>query len=64
LNNVLFSVAIISVIIVLWQGNLEITLSPGSLFSWVRIMAFNATFKTISVISWQSVLLVEETGVP
>jgi hypothetical protein len=25
-------------------------------------MAFNATFKNISVISWQSVLLVEETG--
>ena len=24
---------------------------------------FNATFNTISVISWQSVLLVEETGV-
>ena len=27
-------------------------------------MMFNATFKDISVISWQSVLLVEETGVP
>ena len=27
-------------------------------------MAFNATFKNISVISWRSVLLVEETGVP
>jgi hypothetical protein len=27
-----------------------------------RFMAFNATFKNISVISWQSVLLVEETG--
>jgi hypothetical protein len=26
-------------------------------------MAFNATFNKISVISWQSVLLVEETGV-
>jgi len=25
---------------------------------------FNATFKNISVISWWSVLLVEETGVP
>ena len=30
----------------------------------VRVMVFNATFKNISVISWQSVLLVEETGVP
>ena len=27
-------------------------------------MMFNATFNSISVISWQSVLLVEETGVP
>jgi hypothetical protein len=30
---------------------------------WVCLMVFNATFKNISVISWQSVLLVEETGV-
>jgi hypothetical protein len=27
-------------------------------------MGFNATFNNISLISWQSVLLVEETGVP
>jgi hypothetical protein len=27
-------------------------------------MVFNTTFNNISVISWQSVLLVEETGVP
>jgi len=27
-------------------------------------MAFNATFNSISVISWKSVLVVEETGVP
>ena len=27
-------------------------------------MMFNATFNNISVISWQSVLLVEETGGP
>jgi hypothetical protein len=27
-------------------------------------MVFNATFKNISAISWWSVLLVEETGVP
>jgi hypothetical protein len=31
-------------------------------FSW--FMVLNATFNNISVISWQSVLLVEETGVP
>ena len=27
-------------------------------------MVFNATFNNISAISWQSVLMVEETGVP
>ena len=27
-------------------------------------MVFNATFNNISVISWQLVLLVEETGAP
>ena len=30
----------------------------------VRVNVFNATFNNISVISWRSVLLVEETGVP
>jgi hypothetical protein len=30
----------------------------------VRVIVFNATFNNISVISWRSVLLVEETGVP
>jgi hypothetical protein len=30
----------------------------------IRVMVFNATFNNISVISWWSVLLVEETGVP
>jgi hypothetical protein len=29
----------------------------------VRVMMFNANFNNISVISWWSVLLVEETGV-
>ena len=28
------------------------------------VMVFNATLNNISVMSWQSVLLVEETGVP
>ena len=28
------------------------------------LMVFNATFNNISVISWRSVLLVEETAVP
>jgi hypothetical protein len=30
----------------------------------IRVMVFDATFNNISVISWLSVLLVEETGVP
>jgi hypothetical protein len=30
----------------------------------VRVMVFTTTFNNISVISWWSVLLVEETGVP
>jgi hypothetical protein len=30
----------------------------------LRVMEFNATFNNISVISWQSVLMVEETRVP
>ena len=30
----------------------------------VMVMVFNTTFNNISVILWQSVLLVEETGVP
>jgi hypothetical protein len=29
-----------------------------------RVIVFNTTFNNISVISWWSVLLVEETGVP
>ena len=31
---------------------------------FVCLMVLNATFNNISVISWWSVLLVEETGVP
>jgi hypothetical protein len=30
----------------------------------VRVVVFNATFNNISVISWKSVVLVKETGVP
>jgi hypothetical protein len=29
----------------------------------VSVMVFNATFNNILVISWQSVLMVEETGI-
>ena len=31
---------------------------------FVCLMVFSATFNNISVISWRSVLLVEDTGVP
>jgi hypothetical protein len=31
---------------------------------WIGFMVFNATFNNIRVIFWQSVLLVEEIGVP
>jgi hypothetical protein len=30
--------------------------------AWFGFMVFSATFNNISVISWRSVLLVEETG--
>ena len=30
----------------------------------VKVMLFNVTFNKISIISWQSVLLAEDTGVP
>ena len=31
---------------------------------FIEVMVFDATFNNISVILWQSVLLVEKTGVP
>ena len=34
------------------------------MFKGVRVMVCNATFNNITVISWQSFLLVEETAVP
>jgi hypothetical protein len=33
-------------------------------FVKVKVMVFNPTFNNISIISWQSLSLVEETGVP
>ena len=30
----------------------------------IRVMVFNTTFNTISVLLWQLVLLVDDTGVP
>jgi len=40
------------------------TTSVKELYRQVWFMMFNTTFNNISVISWWSVLLVEETGVP
>jgi hypothetical protein len=45
------------------QVLLQITVNIFSIFrGW--IMVFNTTFNNILVISWRSVLLMEETGVP
>jgi hypothetical protein len=40
----------------------SISWGGGCKIGW--FMVFNATFNNISVISWRSVFLVEETGVP
>jgi hypothetical protein len=41
------------------------TVVPQAILSpMVWVMVFNATFNNISAISWWSVLLIEETGVP
>jgi len=37
---------------------------PKDCLSWLVFMVFNVMFNNNSVISWQSVLLVEESGVP
>ena len=54
--------------LVIWMRNQNIAISTivgtSSHIRLVWIMVFNATFNNISVISWWSVLLVEETGVP
>jgi hypothetical protein len=39
-------------------------LSHTIIFCYFGAMVFNDTFNNIAVISWRSVLLVEETGVP
>ena len=47
-------VSILSVLVLIANSNKKI----------VRVIVFNATFNNISAISWWSVLLVAETGVP
>ena len=46
------------------QYVIDCCLMPNEQVFSCRGMVFNATFNNISAISWQSVLLVEETGVP
>jgi hypothetical protein len=43
---------------------IKLYLAPNIYIFGVRVMVFNSTFNNISVISWRSVLLVEETGTP
>ena len=47
-----------------WKQRRQIEDLMGHLDIMVMVMVFNATFNTISAISWRSILLVEETGVP
>ena len=44
------------------NSGVPLTLTTLILFCFVCSLVFNATFNNISVISWRSVLLVEETG--
>ena len=46
-------------VLVMIRCNISLLIKLG-----VKIMVFNVTFNNISVISWRSVLLVEETGLP
>jgi hypothetical protein len=46
------------------RGDISFRYLKQFFLDWVRVMVFNTTFNNISVISWWSVLLVEETGVP
>ena len=48
----------------MFNKNPHYTIIDKCLIKHVGGMVFNATFNNILVISWQSVLLVEETGVP
>jgi hypothetical protein len=42
----------------------QMTTHNDQLWIWKKGLGFRATFNNISAISWRSVLLVEETGVP
>jgi hypothetical protein len=44
--------------------NIEMYVGLGRCHLCEWVMVFNSTFNNISAISWRSVLLVEETGIP
>ena len=46
------------------QGDSGCTICPAGKLIRVRVMVFSITLNNILVISWQSDLLVEESGVP
>jgi hypothetical protein len=52
--------------LLIWGVHIEkkTPIEISSFLMFVCLMVFNATFNNISVISWRSVLLVEETGGP
>ena len=50
--------------VVLFLSSYEILWVHVFIWVWFMVMVFNATFNNVSVISWWSVLLVEETGEP
>jgi hypothetical protein len=52
------------IFVIIFIGNTNKDHLKVLLFLFVCLMVFNATFNNISVISWRSVLLVEETRVP
>jgi hypothetical protein len=47
-----------------WFFKLPLESNGKNILGLVWFMVFNATFTNFSVVSWQSVLLVEETGGP
>ncbi len=69
-----YPMAYLSVIISIWM-TVGVTVDRYILVCWIRyskvcllanvcLMVLNATFNNISIISWRSVLLMEETGGP
>jgi hypothetical protein len=61
----LFRIEYISISqLVTHRNNKSMIFVRGQMYLFVCLMVFNATFNNISVISWRSVLLVDENGVP